>query len=542
MKTDIADATIAERAVIGSLLLSPDCYDAVLAVGLTERHFGNVQFRLMWRAAVALYEAQSEPDIITMAAELTRRGELARVGGTREIEACAMDHPGPYHAEHFARLVIESANRRTFDVAMKDGLNASASGKSLSDVQKTVLAAVEAIQPKKTADEGSLKDMLRAGVGTEKIAFMPWAWPKLNHATGGLPPASLVMVGAYPGIGKTTFALSALESLARRGVAVDFYSIEMTKEQFMGTIIARAARVSARTLRERGWRDMPEPLRPRMADAIRRLGELPFHVAAGTFSAEEVAARARIGVRKRGTRVIAVDYLQLLRRSSGEENRRLGIDDKLATLKALAQSTGLAVLLLSQCARVRDSRGKEIAPGMAVLKESGGIGETADMILMLDRPKFREWAPCPECNEVTGRQCAQCNGDGKITTDVEITISVEKAKFGGTSQITLAWNGPHMSIHDEGEADENEEERVHAVEETERERGGVLEAEVHGGAKRTAALPSVDSAGASTRAAILAEAADMERELTAGQVAQPARAEPKAQEPIVVDGEDLLPF
>jgi replicative DNA helicase len=162
-------------------------------------------------------------------------------------------------------------------IAFAEANGKQKAGASLEDVQGHVLLAIEETQGKSQHEQGSLKDMLRANVGTRKIDLLPWGWPSLDRVRGGIPPASLITVGAHPGVGKTMFALSVLEHLAMKGIPVDFYSVEMNAEEVMGTIIGRKARVSTRRLRAPlGWKRLKQTRR--RARAARR----PFSSSART--------------------------------------------------------------------------------------------------------------------------------------------------------------------------------------------------------------------------------------------------------------------
>jgi replicative DNA helicase len=318
-----------------------------------------------------------------------------------------------------------------------------------------MLDAIEATMPTAGHDAASMGDMIRANVGTGKVEMIPWGWPSVDRATGGgIAPGYLCVVGAYPGIGKTSFILGGLANMARKAVPCELFSCEMTRDQLVPTIIGRSSGISPSELRARGIAGLEPRDRVKVADTVLEIANWPLRITDATLAADEIAARSRVAARKRGAKIAVVDYLQLLKRPSKEENRRDGIDRSVNCLKRLAQESGMAVILLSQLAVIRDTAGRYVKATGAMLKESGGIFEAADMVLTLNRPHFREWHGCANCGggqDYAGKGCDACGHVGSFSDDNEMTVSVEKNRIGDTGFAVLRWNGPLMTASEKGD-------------------------------------------------------------------------------------------
>jgi len=434
-----------ERAAIGAILLTEDnaALHSVVAEGLEPEHFCNPAFRMIAEMATELSAQGKAVDVISVEAALESAGKLDAVGGHDFLWGLLDGPMGVSHAQTYARILVEDARLRSVQAAAESAAVAITGGADIGTVRTSLEEALQRTLPESDAESGPIGTLLRRGVGLEKANVHSWGLETLDKRTGGLPEGCLVVIGAYPGTGKTSLTTQVLCSLARMGTPVTFFSAEMSAAQVLSTLIGRESRIGASKLRALGSKGLVGDDLARAGDASAELAGLPFHLVARRLSASEIAGHARHHIRKHGVKVMAVDYLQLLRCEAHEENRRIGIDASVNTLKALAQSTGLTVILLSQLAR---GSAQNPQPASSLLKESGGIMEAADVVLILNRPHFREANPCPACGTQRGLQCDECRGTGQVSLDTEIILSIEKNRFGGVGSVTLGWNGRLMKV------------------------------------------------------------------------------------------------
>lgn len=142
---------------------------------------------------------------------------------------------------------------------------------------------------------------------------------------GGLDPQSLVMIGAAPGMGKTTLCQQIFETMASNGHEVIFLNLEMSREQLLARSISRAAYKAgtkitpAQVMRGYSWTDPQKKAVFAAATKYRntiapRMAYNPDGTGAGVDSIIETLNNALDAARRRDTPapVVVLDYLQLV--------------------------------------------------------------------------------------------------------------------------------------------------------------------------------------------------------------------------------------
>jgi replicative DNA helicase len=215
----------------------------------------------------------------------------------------------------------------------------------------------------------------------------------LNKKLGGLQPSDLLILAGRPSMGKTSLAtniaFNAATAYARsggkEGAPVAFFSLEMSAEQLATRILAEVSEVPSEKIRKGEVKDTEFR---RFVEASQQLASLPFHIDdTPALSIAQVRTRSRRLKRQFGLGLIVIDYLQLLRGSSGAENRVLEISEVTRGLKALAKELSVPVLALSQLSRAVESRDDK-RPQLSDLRESGTIEQDSDVVMFVFREEY----------------------------------------------------------------------------------------------------------------------------------------------------------
>ncbi|MEV6426039.1 DnaB-like helicase C-terminal domain-containing protein [Streptomyces sp. NPDC051662] len=413
----------AEQSVIGSLLLSGSPSSAayqffaeILETGIVAGEYYRPAHATIHRAVCDLHAAREPVDPITVADELTRRGELARVGGASYLHTCVQAVPsasnGAYYAgivraKAYRRAVIESAQRiveYAYSEAGDEGEVRELVEQQLTEIVAGTPGLHEAppavgdLYLNFVADLEDIQDGRKVG--------LPYGFADLDALTSGMRPGNVTVVGAASGVGKSTFALNAAVAAAKTGAPVMFSSLEMSGTELMQKIAAAEGKIALHHLTHQGG------LTAEGWETVRRLGPelfraLPLRVyRPDGASLGDIASAARACARDGGLALLVVDYLQLV---EVEQNRSITREQAVAAvsrgLKNLSVQLDCHVIALSQ---LNDD---------GLMRESRAIKNDASIVIKIERPDTDE----PESPRAG-----------------EVDLTVEKNRFGPTARVTVA--------------------------------------------------------------------------------------------------------
>ncbi|HMC43297.1 MAG TPA: replicative DNA helicase, partial [Acidimicrobiales bacterium] len=220
----------------------------------------------------------------------------------------------------------------------------------------------------------------------ETITGVPTGYTDLDEQLAGLQPSNLVIVGARPAAGKTSFALGmASQAAIESRVPVLLFSLEMSHLEITQRLLCAEARVDATRMRngrlvESDW--------PKISHAIGRLGEAPIFVDDNpNLTVMDIRAKARRLKSRERLGLVIVDYLQLMSGRSSAENRQVEVSEISRGLKILARELNVPVVALSQLSRNLEMRSDK-RPVLADLRESGSLEQDADVVLFIYRDEL----------------------------------------------------------------------------------------------------------------------------------------------------------
>ena len=386
----------AEQAVIAAMLLDADAIMRA-AEYVDDTMFYREGHRRIFRSMIALTERGDVVDPLTLADELSRRGELDAAGG-REYIGWLMDAvPTAANVEYHAKIVREKATlRRLIEVStsiVTDAFTGQSAAAQLLDEAESKIFQISQSQGGKGFTR--VKELLWPAMekiealqrGGQAITGVASGFHDLDEMTSGFQPADLVIVAARPSMGKTAFTLSLAQNAAiNEGKRVAFFSLEMSKESLVQRMLTSEARIDAQDLRRARLRDDDFP---RLARAAGILSSAPIYIDDQPgITLLEMRSKSRRLKSEAGLDMIIVDYLQLIAGPPGVENRQQEISQISRGLKALAKELSVPVLALSQLSRAPEQRaGDQKRPQMSDLRESGAIEQDADVIMAIYRPE-----------------------------------------------------------------------------------------------------------------------------------------------------------
>jgi len=384
----------AERGVLGAILLDNHALNTAIEM-LRAEDFFLEQHRRVYNRMIALGERQRAIDLVTLADELERAGELDAAGGAAYLAQLIDGVPRVAHIEHYAHIVKEKALLRslihTSEAIQQQALEAEEGAEDILDRAETLIFQLAEdrirsglIGVKELVRESyeRLERMLSEG---RQITGIPTGYQQLDQLTSGLQPSELIILAARPSMGKTALALNVAENIAmteRQPLAI--FSLEMSKEALLMRLLASHARLDMHRFRT-GHLGQEEGRR--MTAALGELAEAPIWIDdSGSASVTEIGAKARRLKKDKGLSLVIVDYLQLISGRGRFGNRNEEVSSISRALKGLAKELKVPVLVLSQLTRAPER--EERRPQLSDLRESGAIEQDADVVVFINRPNF----------------------------------------------------------------------------------------------------------------------------------------------------------
>ncbi len=412
--------------------------DAIVKVTdiLTARDFYVPAHGLIYEAIIRLFEKHEPIDIVTMTNCLKEDGTLDRAGGAAYLSTLVERVPSSSHIVHYAELVKEKNVLRSIITAAAEMTEAAFNPQEEVD---DILDAAE--QRIFSISQGSVRqkfvlvkdelqnayeriERLHRGEGT--LRGVGTGFPDLDNCLSGLQKSDLVIIGARPSLGKTTFALDiARHAAIREGFPVGIFSLEMSREQVIDRLIAAESQVPLWKLRTGRLQD---DMDFQMVQAgLDVLSKAPIYIDdAASPTILQMKSMARRLQMEHGLGLIVVDYLQLIQPRIGGDNTVAQITEISRGLKALARELNVPVLALSQLSREVDKREVKV-PRLSDLRDSGSIEQDADVVMFIYRKDRDKLNPDPD--EMNSAEIIVAKHRNGPLTVAKVKFDSEKVSF-----------------------------------------------------------------------------------------------------------------
>ena len=389
----------AEQAVLGAMIMDRDAIMRAAEFS-DDTLFYREGHRRIFRAIVALNERGTVVDILTLANELSLRGELDASGGREYLSYLLDVVPTSANVEYHARIVKEKGLiRRLIETSTElvseayDGRRTSA--ELLDHAEQRILQintdrGREGFSRIKELLWPAMERIEQLAQGGGAVTGVPSGFADLDRLTLGFQPSELSIVAARPSMGKTAFVLNVAQNAAIQAqVPVAVFSLEMAKEQLVARMLAAEGYIDAQRLRN--GRLSPDDF-SRLAKATGILSSAPIWIDDSPgLTALDIRSRARRLQVENKIGMVIIDYLQLIAGPPDSENRQQEISYISRSLKTLARELKIPVIALSQLSRAPEQRaGEGKRPQLSDLRESGAIEQDADVVMFLYRPEYYE--------------------------------------------------------------------------------------------------------------------------------------------------------
>lgn len=418
----------AEEAVIGGVLLDPNCLPKVIEL-LKPESFYRPQHQQLFSIIMSLFSTGAKDDIIVVVNEAVNRGIFESSAMARSYLTGLMENvPSTANIESYCKIIADKAQIRSLinvanyiietagdgSVEPADLLD-SAEQKIFDIRQGKDLAGLTPINEVIMETFDHLEEI--SGADAAQHLGASTGFGQLDAVTTGLNRTDLIIIAARPAMGKSAFALNiAVNTCKATKRDVVIFSLEMGKEQLVSRMLASEAKVNNTLLRTG---DLQQEDWDKIAEGADVLSQLPIYLDDGAgATVPQMKAKLR---RLRNLGLVVIDYIQLMQSPNQHSSRTQEVSEITRQLKLMAKELNVPVIALSQLSRNSEKRDDK-RPMLSDLRESGSIEQDADIIMFLYRDSYYS-------DSAEDKTVAECH--------------VAKNRHGETGTVRLGWIGEY---------------------------------------------------------------------------------------------------
>ena len=424
----------AEQALLGSIIVSPDSFDKISGIVSTE-DFYLEEHKHIYSALLSMYAKSKTIDVVTLVNTLVENGDRDEAGGVQYITLIAESVPSAANVKDYARIVKDKATLRKV-ISVCDEINEDAYNES--DVRTLIDSAEQKIfdisHNKDTKEFRHIRDVLQnvyqdmelLAENKGKVSGAKTGFSGVDRMLVQMGKGDIVIVGARPGMGKTSFALNIATNVAKSTKkAVSIFSLEMSAEQLASRVLSSEAMVDSHSMRtgqlkNEDWDNI--------ADVISSLSGCEIYIDdTSSITTTEMKSKLR---RLPDLSLVVIDYIGLMQSTSNSDNRAQQVGEISRNLKIMAKEFGVPFIVCAQLNRGTESRpGAGKRPTLADLRDSGSIEQDADIVLFLYRDEYYK--------DISGAESSPEEADSANTAEVIIA----KNRHGSVGNVKMGWIG-----------------------------------------------------------------------------------------------------
>lgn len=410
----------AEQAVLGGILINPNTLDE-LGDSISADDFMRKEHREIFLVMQNMYKKSRSIDPVTLIDELVKSGTYDDAGGKEYLKLITETVPSSANVKDYAGIVRDKSLLRSL-ITTCEGITEDAYSEQDNAEAQLELAEAKIYSIAQQRENKNFVKISEALVDvfnhlnelkTDPIGSLgvPTGFSGLDRVLVGLGKSDLVLIGARPGMGKTSFALNLATNVAKQTKKeVAIFSLEMSTTELASRLLSSEALVDSYKLRSG---DIPEEDFQKLAYAACELSETNILIDDSTgITISGMKSKLR---RLKNLGLVVIDYLQLMQSERKIDNRVQEVADISRNMKLLAKEFRVPVVCCAQLSRGPEGR-TDKRPMLSDLRDSGAIEQDADIVLFLYRDEYY-------------------NTDSEKSAE----IIVAKNRHGGLENVKMGW-------------------------------------------------------------------------------------------------------
>lgn len=421
----------AEQAVIGSIILDAERLSQVTEI-IKADDFYVEKHREIYALLQSMYLESRTIDIVTLLNNLVASSNYDEDNVKTYVKQLCEMVPAVSNIEDYARIVRDKALlRRLISVSEEITESAYQDTDNVTEIVDSAESKVFALtQGMITSDFTSVHDVILEYYkqldairnDPESANGTPTYYSGLDKVLVGMGKGDLILIGARPGMGKTSFALNIASQVAmHQNKSVAIFSLEMSSTQLVARMLSSEARIDSYKLRKG---DISPDEFQVLAKAATALSKTQIFI---DDSSDVTVTRMKAKLRRlKNLGLIVIDYLQLMQSDKKTDNRVVEVADISRNLKILAKEFGVPVITCAQLSRGPESRTSK-KPMLSDLRDSGAIEQDADIVIFLYRDEYYK----------------DTGDDSAAQSDNIAEVIVAKNRHGSTGTVKMGWEGQY---------------------------------------------------------------------------------------------------
>ena len=421
----------AEQAVLGGILVDNEEFPRVAQM-LKSNDFYIDRHVSIFSAMQEMFLESKRIDYVTVIDKLAKNGVYTKEEGMQYIKKLADSVPSVSNIEEYAKIIRDNAMLRKLIKAANEIADSAYSpqGNAEQIVDSAEQKIFEIAQDKFQGDFAHIRDVIVKNFSQlqelidnpEGSMGIKTRYGELDRLLVGLGEGDLVLIGARPGMGKTSFALNIAENVAKGSKkAVAIFSLEMSNEQLVLRMLSSSTMINNYKLRTG---DLSPEDWSNLSRAGSALSECDIYID-DTSNITTTSMKAKLR-RIKNLGLVIVDYLQLMHADKHTDNRVLEVSEITRGLKLLAKDLKVPVICAAQLSRASESRTGN-RPQLSDLRDSGSIEQDADIVIFIYREDYYRKPNDP-------------NGSAENNL---AEVNVAKNRHGSTGTVKMGWYGQY---------------------------------------------------------------------------------------------------
>ena len=390
---NIPTAIDMEATVLGAIMRSPImAFDRLGGVFIPDAFFKR-EHKIIATALFEMFNKGQTIDMMTVCEHLMKNKKLEAAGGAYQVATLTngvysasniKDHMMVVRAKFLGRQLLECvidtqkkiiSGEDSLDTLMTISQNVAKLEKDLQSISS--IAHV--------ADVNILSDIVAAHIRFPALSGITTGWADFDKVTGGWQEGDVIILGARPGMGKTSLMLKWAVVAAQHNNPVGIVTMEMSNKQLKRRLLSMNSEISVNKLKT-GDLQPSDLITIEKADD--EVSKLPIYIEESAYTPYAIRNTMR-QMAGNGVKLVCIDYVQQMTADEANKgkNRNNEIEQFATELQKAAKEFHLAVLLLSQLSRPPKGVGIR-PPSLTDLRDSGALEQVADLVIFVHREEY----------------------------------------------------------------------------------------------------------------------------------------------------------